>query len=169
MYYKLKTEKVINLLSIENIILNKAKSDYQKILGGQNWRTLENLVREIKRSKCKISLQRTNDFQKSLTLKQFFLKDYFDYINWLMRLHKAGAQSYHHVIDYFQPNSYWVMTATPERTTALITFWTFLITLCLWKIRLQRSIKKKRCFAHFHFWVTDYERKWEKLISERQI
>jgi len=40
-----------------------------------------------------------NDFKRAYFLKQFS-KDYFDYIL-IDEVHKAGAQLYHHVIDYF--------------------------------------------------------------------
>jgi len=46
---------------------------------------------------------------------ELFNKDHFDYIV-IDETHRAGAESYKRVLDYFNPGFLLGMTATPERT-----------------------------------------------------
>lgn len=105
-----KPKRVLFVVHREQI-LNKAKSDYQRIIGGnkEDFGILSGNKKEINANYLFATIQ---TISKDLVLQQF-AKDHFDYIL-IDEVHKAGAQSYHRVLDYFQPDFLLGMTATPE-------------------------------------------------------
>lgn len=125
-------------------------------------KTLESCQEIKKEVNAKYLFATVQTISKELTLKQFS-KDYFDYIL-IDEVHKAGAQSYHHVIDYFQPKFLLGMTATPERTDGFNIFELFDYTIA-YEIRLQEALEEEMLCPFHYFGVTDYERNGE-LISE---
>jgi superfamily II DNA or RNA helicase len=113
-----KPKRVLFIVHREQI-LNKAKSDYQKIIGGnkENFGILSGNKKEISANYLFATIQ---TISKDLVLQQF-AKDHFDYIL-IDEVHKAGAQSYHKILAYFQPDFLLGMTATPERTDGFNVF-----------------------------------------------
>ncbi|MER2064385.1 MAG: DUF3427 domain-containing protein, partial [Alkalibacterium sp.] len=92
-----------------------------------------------------------------------FQKDHFDYIL-IDEVHKAGAKSYHKVIDYFAPKFLLGMTATPERTDGFNIFELFDYNIA-YEIRLQEALEEDMLSPFHYFGVTDFEKNGE-LISE---
>ncbi|ALV22811.1 DUF3427 domain-containing protein [Carnobacterium antarcticum] len=142
-------------------ILNKAKSDYQKILGGKNedYGILSGTKKEIQANYLFATIQ---TISKEPIMQQF-AKDHFDYIL-IDEVHKAGAQSYHRILDYFHPKFLLGMTATPERTDGFNIFELFDYNIA-YEIRLQEALEEEMLSPFHYFGVTDYEKNGE-LISE---
>lgn len=155
-----KPKRVLFVVHREQI-LNKAKSDYQKIIGGnkEDFGILSGNKKETNASYLFATIQ---TLSKDAVLQQF-AKDHFDYIL-IDEVHKAGAQSYHRVIDYFQPEFLLGMTATPERTDGFNVFELFDYTIA-YEIRLQEALEENMLCPFHYFGVTDYEKNGE-LISE---
>lgn len=155
-----KPKRVLFVVHREQI-LNKAKSDYQKIIGGnkEDFGILSGNKKETNASYLFATIQ---TLSKDAVLQQF-AKDHFDYIL-IDEVHKAGAQSYHRVIDYFQPDFLLGMTATPERTDGFNIFELFDYTIA-YEIRLQEALEEDMLCPFHYFGVTDYEKNGE-LISE---
>ena len=81
-------------------------------------------------------------------LKQFN-NIHFDYII-IDETHRAGAESYKKVLDYFDPEFLLGMTATPERTDGLDIFSLFDHTIA-YEIRLHQALEENM-LAEFHYY-----------------
>ena len=79
----------------------------------------------------------------------------FDYIL-IDEVHKAGASSYHRVIDYFKPKFLMGMTATPERTDNFNIYELFDYNIA-YEIRLQEALEEDMLCPFHYFGVTDFE------------
>lgn len=155
-------------------ILQKAMTDFKKILGGKNddytlltsktynraskyvFATIQSLAKE----------ERLNSFNKKA----------FNYIL-IDESHKVGGHSYQRVVDYFTPDFLLGMTATPERTDAFNIFELFDYNVA-YEIRLQGAMEAEMLCPFQYFGVTDYERNGEtiddhtnldKLVSKERV
>lgn len=82
-----------------------------------------------------------------------FASNHFDYII-IDETHRAGANSYINLINYFRPKFLLGMTATPERTDGFDIFKTFDYNIA-YEIRLHRALEEN-LLAPFHYYgVTD--------------
>ncbi|MFS0781236.1 DUF3427 domain-containing protein [Bacillus sp. 1P06AnD] len=132
-------------------ILKKAKSDYQKVLGGpdQDFGILSGNSQEKDAKYLFATIQ-------TISRKDFlstFNKDEFDYIL-IDEVHKAGASSYQKVINYFQPKFFLGMTATPERTDDINIYQLFDYNIA-YEIRLQEALNEDMLCPFHYFGVTD--------------
>lgn len=84
-----------------------------------------------------------------------FPSDYFDYIV-IDEVHRAGANSYQKILDYFNPNFVLGMTATPERTDGFNIFEMFDYNIA-YEIRLRDALEMNLVAPFHYFGVTDYE------------
>ncbi|AIM16968.1 putative Type IV methyl-dependent restriction enzyme BstXORFCP [Bacillus sp. X1(2014)] len=145
-------------------ILQKAKEDYKKVLGG-----IESdfgiLSGTSKQTNAKYLFATIQSISKEETLAQFDSKE-FDYIL-IDEVHKAGAQSYQKVIDYFNPDFLMGMTATPERTDDYNIFELFDYNIA-YEIRLQEALEEDMLCPFHYFGVTDLEYNGE-LIDETAV
>ena len=91
---------------------------------------------------------------KQEILYQFDPED-FDYIL-IDEVHKAGADSYLRVIDYFKPQFLMGMTATPERTDDFNIYELFDYNIA-YEIRLQEALEEDMLCPFHYFGVTDFE------------
>lgn len=155
-----KPKRVLFIVHREQI-LNKAKYDFQKILGrnSEEYGILSGNKKELDATYLFATIQ---SISKDLIMQQF-AKDHFDYIL-IDEVHKAGAPSYHRVIDYFQPNFLLGMTATPERTDGFNIFELFDYNIA-YEIRLQEALEEDMLSPFHYFGVTDYVKDGE-LITE---
>jgi superfamily II DNA or RNA helicase/HKD family nuclease len=134
-------------------ILNKAKTDFKRILGG-----IESdfgiLSGTNKQKDAKYLFATIQTISKEESLNQFD-KESFDYIL-IDEVHKAGAKSYQKVIDYFKPKFFMGMTATPERTDDFNIFELFDYNIA-YEIRLQEALEEDMLCPFHYFGVTDIE------------
>lgn len=134
-------------------ILQKAKSDFIRVLGGIE-EEFGILSGTIKQTNAKYLFATIQTISKDENLLQFE-RDAFDYIL-IDEVHKAGAISYLKVIDYFKPKFLMGMTATPERTDDFNIFELFDYNIA-YEIRLQEALEEDMLCPFHYFGVTDIE------------
>jgi superfamily II DNA or RNA helicase/SOS-response transcriptional repressor LexA len=82
-----------------------------------------------------------------------FEKDDFDYII-VDETHRAGAETYKKVLNYFTPNFLLGMTATPERTDGLDIFELFDHNIA-YEIRLHRAMEENMLCPFHYFGISE--------------
>ena len=82
-----------------------------------------------------------------------FKKNHFDYII-IDETHRAGADSYRRLIDFFEPRFLLGMTATPERTDGNDIFSLFDHNIA-YEIRLNRAMEEDMLSQFHYYGVTD--------------
>ena len=155
-------------------ILQKAKSDFKRVLGGIE-EEFGILSGTNKQTNAKYLFATIQTISKEETLSQFD-REAFDYIL-IDEVHKAGAKSYHKVIDYFKPQFFMGMTATPERTDDFNIYELFDYNIA-YEIRLQEALEEDMLCPFHYFGVTDLEYNGEiiddatilsKLVTEERV
>ena len=84
-----------------------------------------------------------------------FQKDCFKTIV-IDEAHRTGASSYQKIMDYFEPEFWLGMTASPERTDDFDVFATFDHNIAL-EIRLQQAMEENLLCPFHYFGITDME------------
>ncbi|KGR78966.1 DUF3427 domain-containing protein [Ureibacillus manganicus] len=135
-------------------ILKKAMQDYRRILGGHedDFGILSGNSKDLNAKYLFATIQ---TISKDNYLQQF-AKDQFDYIL-IDEVHKAGADSYLKVINYFTPKFLLGMTATPERTDSFNIYELFDYNIA-YEIRLQAALEDDMLCPFHYFGVLDYEK-----------
>jgi len=155
-------------------ILQKAKSDFQQILGGIS-SDFGILSGTSKQSDVRYLFATIQTISKENVLLQFDPTE-FDYIL-IDEVHRAGAESYLKVINYFQPKFLLGMTATPERTDNFNIYELFDYNIA-YEIRLQEALEEDMLCPFHYFGVTDFEYNGEliddtaslsKLVTEERV
>jgi superfamily II DNA or RNA helicase len=155
-------------------ILKKAKEDFRNILGGIE-EEFGILSGSNKQMSAKYLFATIQTISKDDTLHQFDPAA-FDYIL-IDEVHKAGAQSYRRVIDYFSPRFFMGMTATPERSDDFNIYELFDYNVA-YEIRLQEALEENMLCPFHYFGVTDLEYNGEliddtavlsKLVTEERV
>lgn len=80
-------------------------------------------------------------------------KEYFDYIV-IDETHKAGAESYRRIMDYFQPKFMMGMTASPERTDGFDIYELFDHNIA-YEIRLQQAMEANLLCPFHYFGISE--------------
>lgn len=134
-------------------ILTKAKEDYRRILGGvdEDFGLFSGTNRN---QNAKYLFATIQSISRENHLYQFE-KDAFDYVL-IDEVHKAGAESYKRVIEYFTPKFMLGMTATPERTDGFNIYELFDYNIA-YEIRLQEALEEDMLCSFHYFGVTDFE------------
>jgi superfamily II DNA or RNA helicase/HKD family nuclease len=105
-----------------------------------------------------------------------FQPDAFDYIV-IDETHRAGAGSYHKILEYFKPKFLLGMTATPERTDGYDIFSLFNHNIAC-EIRLPRAMEEDLVCPFHYFGITDIsvdgeeideKSDFNKLISDERV
>lgn len=103
-------------------------------------------------------------------------EDYFDYVI-IDETHKAGAESYRKIINYFKPKFLLGMTASPERTDGFDIFQLFDHNIA-YEIRLQQALEEDLLCPFHYFGVTeltvdgaliDDNTEFRYLVSEERV
>ncbi|WP_227394943.1 DUF3427 domain-containing protein [Jeotgalibacillus aurantiacus] len=169
---RFRPKKMLFLVHREQI-LQKAKSDFQRVLGGSE-DDFGLLTGSIKSADAKYLFATIQTMSKLETINQF-QRDEFDYIL-IDESHRAGAETYQRIIDYFDPAFLMGMTATPERSDGYDLFKLFNYNLA-YEIRLQEALEEEMLCPFHYFGVTDLEVngekkdtfEFQKLVSEERI
>jgi superfamily II DNA or RNA helicase/HKD family nuclease len=140
-------------------ILQKAKSDFKKVLGGID-RDFGILSGNSKQNEARYLFATIQTLSKDHILNQFDSAE-FDYVL-VDEVHKAGADSYVKVMEYFKPKFLMGMTATPERTDDFNIYSLFDYNIA-YEIRLQEALEEDMLCPFHYFGVTDYEFNGELL------
>jgi superfamily II DNA or RNA helicase/HKD family nuclease len=155
-------------------ILNKAKSDFIRILGG-NESEFGILTGTNKQKGAKYLFASIFTSAKDNYLHEYDPEE-FDYIL-IDEVHKAGANTYQKVINYFKPKFLMGMTATPERTDDFNIYELFNYNIA-YEIRLQEALEEDMLCPFHYFGVTDLEYDGEliedttilsKLVTEERV
>ncbi|MBU3192638.1 DUF3427 domain-containing protein [Clostridium algidicarnis] len=96
---------------------------------------------------CTVQTLSKDDVLKS------FKRDEFDYII-IDEVHKAGANSYQKIVEYFTPKFLLGMTATPERCDDFDIFKMFNYNIA-YEIRLQKALEEDLLCPFHYFGVSD--------------
>ncbi|WP_339259796.1 DEAD/DEAH box helicase [Lysinibacillus sp. FSL K6-3209] len=155
-------------------ILKKAMQDYRKILGGNedDFGILSGTSKDVHAKYLFATIQ---TISRDGYLQQFS-KDQFDYVL-IDEVHKAGAESYLKIINYFTPNFLLGMTATPERTDRFNIYELFDYNIA-YEIRLQAALEEEMLCPFHYFGVLDYEKdgitiddatELQKLVSSERV
>lgn len=134
-------------------ILQKALSDYQRIIGGTD-SDFGILSGNSKNTDAKYLFATVQTISQSSTLSNFEPMA-FDYIL-IDEVHKAGASSYLKVIGHFTPKFLLGMTATPERTDEFNIYELFDYNIA-YEIHLQEALEEDMLCPFHYFGVTDFE------------
>ncbi|SHK84352.1 Superfamily II DNA or RNA helicase [Selenomonas ruminantium] len=84
-----------------------------------------------------------------------FSPDAFDYIV-IDEVHRAGAESYQRIINYFKPRMYLGMTATPDRSDGYDIYKLFDYNIA-YEIRLQQALEEDMLCPFHYFGITDIQ------------
>ncbi|SFP69470.1 DUF3427 domain-containing protein [Salibacterium halotolerans] len=147
------TPKRMLFIAHREQILKKAKADFQRVLGGPDYDygLLSGSHRDLEAKYVFATIQ-TLSREEQL---QNFSREDFDYIL-IDEVHKAGALSYQRVMDYFTPDFFMGMTATPERTDDVNIYELFDYTIA-YEIRLQEALEEDMLCSFQYFGVTEFE------------
>ncbi|WP_404427384.1 DEAD/DEAH box helicase [Ureibacillus chungkukjangi] len=146
-------------------ILKKAMQDYRKILGG-NEDDYGILSGNSKAVDAKYLFATIQTLSRDQYLQEF-TKDHFDYVL-VDEVHKAGADSYLKVMNYFEPEFLLGMTATPERTDGFNIYELFDYNIA-YEIRLQAALEEDMLCPFHYFGVTDFEKDGEIVDDATEL
>lgn len=151
-------EKMLFIVHREQI-LRDAVASYQKVIGGpeEDYGILSGSQKDLSAKYLFATIQTIS----RLPYLEEFSPDHFDYIL-IDEVHRAGADSYLRVIDYFEPNFLLGMTATPERTDDFNIFELFDYNIA-YEIRLQEALEENFLTPFHYFGVADYEKDGEVI------
>lgn len=146
---KMKPGKLLFLVHREQI-LRQAEESFKNVLG-QNIQT-GFLTGTSKQTQADYIFSTINMMSKESVHNQFET-DFFDYII-IDETHRAGAESYRNVINYFKPQFLLGMTATPERTDGFDIYELYDHNIA-YEIRLQQAMEEDMLCPFHYFGITD--------------
>lgn len=144
-------KKVLFLVHREQI-LKQAQASYKKVLPSDiSTGLLSGNYKEIEADYLFSTIQ---TMSRSNMLENFE-RDRFECII-IDETHKAGAESYHKIINYFKPKLLLGMTASPERTDGFDIYKLFDHNIAS-EIRLQDALKEDLLCSFHYFGISDLE------------
>ncbi|MBH1941055.1 DEAD/DEAH box helicase [Mobilitalea sibirica] len=88
-------------------------------------------------------------------VRERFARDEFEFII-IDEVHRAGAESYKKIMEYFQPKFWLGMTASPDRTDGFDIYRLFNHKIA-YEIRLQQALEENLLCPFHYFGITDLE------------
>ncbi|MGL5964331.1 MAG: DEAD/DEAH box helicase family protein, partial [Fusobacteriaceae bacterium] len=165
---KVGPKKFLFVVHRENIA-RTAKKSFEKVIGkGKNMGVYSGNSRETTSDYIFSTIQ---TISKDEHMKKFH-PEHFDYIV-IDETHRAGADSYKKIMEYFKPKFLMGMTATPERTDGYNIFQSFDYNIA-YEIRLQQALEAEM-LSPFHYYgvkdihVGDREVEFEFLSSDERV
>ncbi|WP_421745028.1 DUF3427 domain-containing protein [Bifidobacterium jacchi] len=137
----------------QQMILDKAKESYQRILGCDE-SELGVYSGTSKQQDRRYVFATAQTMRQPEVLAQF-ASDEFDYIL-VDEVHHAGAEGYQRIIDHFKDADFMLgMTATPERTDGINIFELFGYNIA-YEIRLQKALSENMLCPFHYYGVAEY-------------
>lgn len=105
-------------------------------------------------------------------IHQKFAPDYFDYII-IDEVHRAGANTYQKIMNYFNPKFYLGMTASPDRSDGFDIYGLFDHNIA-YEIRLKQALENE-LLCPFHYFgikdviINDEEVTFSNLTSDKRV
>ena len=146
-----KQEKVLFLVHREQIA-KQAIESYKKVFG--NTKTFGLLSGNSKDYETDYLFSTMQMMAKKETLERF-RKDEFQTIV-IDEAHRVGATSYQNIIEYFEPQFWLGMTASPERTDSYDVYEAFDHNIA-YEIRLQQALEENLLCPFHYFGITDLQ------------
>lgn len=158
-----KPKRMLFLVHREQI-LRDAQESFQKVIGFQDEDSC------IYKSGMNLSEKRyifatIQSLSRSENLYQLD-SDLFDYIL-IDEVHHASASSYQKIMDYFTPDFYLGLTATPERTDGQNIYELFHYNVA-YEIRLQEALAEEMLTPFLYYGVTEMRKEDGELIDEKE-
>jgi superfamily II DNA or RNA helicase len=139
-------------------IAQKAMESYRKIFGRS--KVLGMYSGEKREISADFLFSTIQTISRDQHLSQFD-RAHFDYIV-IDETHRAGAESYQKIINYFQPAFLLGMTATPERTDGFDIFKQFNYDIA-YEIRLQKALEEDMLCTFHYYGITD------DMVSDKRV
>lgn len=133
-------------------IAKQASRSYEKVFG--DTKTLGLLSGNSKDYEADILFSTMQMMAKRETLERF-QKDEFQIIV-IDEAHRIGASSYQNILDYFKPELWLGMTASPERTDGYDVYKAFDHNIAC-EIRLQQALEEDMLCPFHYFGITDLQ------------
>ena len=146
-----KSNRILFIVHREQIAKQALKS-YKNVFGRS--KTYGLLSGNSKETDADILFATMQMMSKEEVMNQFS-KDCFKTIV-IDEAHRTGAASYQKIMDYFEPEFWLGMTASPERTDDFDVFATFDHNIAL-EIRLQQAMEENLLCPFHYFGITDME------------
>lgn len=143
--------KALFLVHREQIAKQAARS-YRKVFG--DTKTLGLLSGNSKDYEAEILFSTMQMMAKRETLERF-QRDEFQIIV-IDEAHRIGAASYQNILDYFKPELWLGMTASPERTDGYDVYRAFDHNIAC-EIRLQQALEEDMLCPFHYFGITDLQ------------
>ncbi|MFM0580210.1 DEAD/DEAH box helicase [Streptococcus suis] len=166
-------EKMLFIVHREQI-LQKSLKDFQKVLGFEDDEgCIYKSGMDISQKRYIFATIQTISRESNL---QSFAPTFFNYIL-IDEVHKAGAETYKKVMNYFQPDFYLGMTATPERTDGQNIYELFDYNIA-YEIRLQEALDNDMLCPFIYYGVSDIKvdgqlidekASFSNLVSEQRV
>lgn len=157
-------------------IARQAMESYKKVFG--NTKTFSLLSGNIKEYDGEYVFATMQMVSKRETL-EYFGKYEFEIII-IDEVHRAGANSYQKIMNYFEPKLWLGMTASPDRTDEFDIYKLFDHNIA-YEIRLQQALEEELLCPFHYFGITDLEidgevfdeetgiKNFSKLISDDRV
>lgn len=176
--FAMRNEKPKKALFIvhRELIARQALKSYRKVFG--NKKKLALLSGSSKEYEADILFATMSMMAKAETLDKYSPEE-FDWIC-IDEVHRAGSESYQKIMNYFRPDFWLGMTASPERTDGFDIFDLFDHNIA-YEIRLQHALKEDLLCPFHYFGITDIEidgetmndktgmRNFAYLVSESRV
>ncbi len=157
---EMKSQKVLFLVHREQIA-KQAIASYEKVFG--KTRSFGLLSGNSKDYEVDYLFSTMQMMAKQETLSRF-KKDEFRVII-IDEAHRVGASSYQNIMNYFEPDFWLGMTASPERTDDFDVYSAFEHNIA-YEIRLQQALEENLLCPFHYFGITDLEINGELVDEE---
>lgn len=145
----MKPKRILFVVHREDIARKAMKSFKNVITGNKTWGLISGTEKGYE---AEYIFSTMNMMSKSEVYEKYEKTD-FDVII-IDEAHRAGAESYQRIINYFQPKMLLGMTATPERTDGFDIFKLFGNNIA-YEIRLQQAMEEEMLTPFHYFGITD--------------
>ncbi len=147
---EIKPKRLLFIVHREQIARQAMKS-FQRVLGpGRTYGLLSGTQKDLS-TDCLFATMQT--MAKDAVLKQFALNA-FDLVI-IDEVHRAGASSYQKILDYFTPDFWLGMTASPDRPDGVDIYALFHHNIA-YEIRLQTALSEDLLCPFHYFGIADY-------------
>ena len=156
-------------------ILEKTAESFEKILGSGICKDIGYLTGGRRETDRKYIFSTISTFAKE-DVYRAFPPDFFDYII-IDEVHRAGAESYRRILDYFTPAFLLGMSATPDRTDHFNIYELFDYNIAC-DIRLQEALENDLLCPFHYFGISDIavdgrqledKEAFSHLVSEERV
>lgn len=164
--FAMRNEKPKKALFIvhRELIARQALKSYKKVFGSTKKLVL--LSGNSKEYDADILFATMSMMAKEETLERY-KTDEFDWIC-IDEVHRAGSESYQRIMNYFNPEFWLGMTASPERTDGFDIFNLFDHNIA-YEIRLQHALKEDLLCPFHYFGITDIEIDGETIDEKTEL